>query len=131
MATTITVKNNDEFQEMIDRKDFIISKAIVEAILANLTTRKKHVHVLSVVINDGEEDVEDIYDITLERRYFTETLQENLKYYVERELYEACTQIVNAINTLTEKENGPKSTDTSLKPKTKKKTSGNTLEEKE
>lgn len=125
MATEITLNNSDEFQEMIDRKDFIIAKAIVEAILNNITTRKKHVHVLSINCVDDNAT----YDITLERRYFVETLQENLKYYVEKELYEECSQIVKAINQLTEKENGTESTNPIKERKTKKKASGDSLEE--
>jgi hypothetical protein len=116
MAIEITLNNSDEFQDMIDKKDFTISKAVVETILANLNTRKKHLHVLSVnCLEDGA-----TYDITLERKYFAETLQENLKYYIEKELYEDCSQIVEAINKLKEKEdNGIKNTDTNPKPKAK------------
>ena len=116
MAIEITLNNSDEFQDMIDRKDFTIAKAVVETILANLSTRKKHLHVLSVnCLEDGA-----TYDITLEKKYFAETLQENLKYYVEKELYEECSQIVEAINKLKEKENnGSKNTNTNSKPKTK------------
>lgn len=116
MAIEITLNNSDEFQDMIDKKDFTISKAVVETILANLNTRKKHLHVLSVnCLEDGA-----TYDITLERKYFAETLQENLKYYVEKELYEECSQIVEAINKLKEKEdNGNKNTDTNTKSKAK------------
>ena len=116
MAIEITLNNSDEFQDMIDRKDFTIAKAVVETILANLNTRKKHLHVLSVnCLEDGA-----TYDITLERKYFAETLQENLKYYVEKELYEECSQIVEAINKLKEKEdNGNKNTNTNPKQKTK------------
>ena len=116
MATEINLNNSDEFQDMIDKKDFTIAKAVVDTILANLNTRKKHLHVLSVnCLDDGA-----TYDITLERKYFAETLQENLKYYVEKELYEECTQIVEAINQLKEKEdNGSKNTNTNTKPKAK------------
>jgi hypothetical protein len=115
MAVEINLNNSDEFQDMIDRKDFTIAKAVVETILANLNTRKKHLHVLSVnCLEDGA-----TYDITLERRYFEETLQENLKYYVEKELYEDCTKIVEAINKLKEKDNGSKNTSTNPKQKTK------------
>jgi hypothetical protein len=115
MAVEINLNNSDEFQDMIDRKDFTIAKAVVETILANLNTRKKHLHVLSVnCLEDGA-----TYDITLERRYFEETLQENLKYYVEKELYEECSQIVEAINKLKEKDNGIKNTNTNTKSKTK------------
>lgn len=115
MAVEINLNNSDEFQDMIDRKDFTIAKAVVETILANLNTRKKHLHVLSVnCLEDGA-----TYDITLERRYFEETLQENLKYYVEKELYEDCSQIVEAINKLKEKDNGSKNTNTNSKSKAK------------
>jgi len=115
MAVEINLNSSDEFQDMIDRKDFTIAKAVVETILANLNTRKKYLHVLSVnCLEDGA-----TYDITLERRYFEETLQENLKYYVEKELYEECSQIVEAINKLKEKDNGSKNTNTNSKSKTK------------
>jgi protein-arginine kinase activator protein McsA len=116
MAIEINLNNSDEFQDMIDKKDFTIAKAVVDTILANLNTRKKHLHVLSVnCLDDGA-----TYDITLERKYFAETLQENLKYYVEKELYEECTQIVEAINQLKEKEdNGSKNTNTNSKSKAK------------
>jgi hypothetical protein len=116
MAIEITLNNSDEFQDMIDKKDFTIAKAVVDTILANLNTRKKHLHVLSVnCLEDGA-----TYDITLERKYFAETLQENLKYYVEKELYVECSQIVEAINKLKEKEdNGSKNTNTNPKQKTK------------
>jgi len=116
MAIEITLNNSDEFQDMIDKKDFTISKAVVETILANLNTRKKYLHVLSVnCLEDGA-----TYDITLEKKYFAETLQENLKYYVEKELYEECSQIVEAINKLKEKENnGNKNSNPNPKSKTK------------
>ncbi len=115
MAIEINLNNSDEFQDMIDRKDFTIAKAVVETILANLNTRKKYLHVLSVnCLEDGA-----TYDITLEKKYFAETLQENLKYYVEKELYEECSQIVEAINKLKEKDNGSKNTNTNPKQKTK------------
>jgi hypothetical protein len=104
MAIEFTLNNSEEFQEMVERRDFSISKAVVETILNNLNTRKQHVHVITVVcLEEGAE-----YDITLERKYFADTLQENLKYYVENEQYESCTKIVEAINYLKEKQNTPK-----------------------
>ena len=48
MVAEITVNNSDEFQELVDNKDIRISKAIVNGILDNVNTKKKHVHVLSV-----------------------------------------------------------------------------------
>ncbi len=48
MAVEITVQNSDEFQEMVDSKDFRISEAVVSGILKNINTKKRHVHVLSI-----------------------------------------------------------------------------------
>jgi protein-arginine kinase activator protein McsA len=99
MAGEITVNNYDEFQEMADNKDFRIAKAIVESILDNITTKKRNIHILSVAC------VEDnaVYDLTLDRKFFVDTLEENLKYYIEKEQYEQCQKIVDAINKLKEK----------------------------
>ena len=96
MAVEITVQNTDEFQEMVDNKDFRLSEAIVSGILNNINGKKKHVHVLSITCLEEEE----IYDITIERKYFAETLEENLPYYVREERYEECQKIVNIINEL-------------------------------
>ena len=60
------------------------------------SNKKKHVHVLSVTcLEEGE-----IYDITVERRHFAETLEENLPYYIREELYEDCQRIVETIGKL-------------------------------
>lgn len=96
MVAEITVNNTDEFQELVDQKDFRISKAIVDGILDNINSKKKHIHVLSVTcLEEGE-----IYDITVERKHFAETLEENLPYYIREEQYEECSKIVNTINEL-------------------------------
>ena len=124
MATEITLNNIDEFQQMVDRKDFIIAEAIVNSILNNVSTRKNNVHVLSVnCLEDAA-----TYDITLDRKYFIETLQENLQFFVERELYEKCSEIVNAIKQLEEKQqHGTEDTNTSKTRKSKKKETGSSL----
>jgi protein-arginine kinase activator protein McsA len=96
MVVEITVQNSDEFQEMVDNKDFRISEAVVGGILKNVNTKKKHIHVLS--IHCIEDDA--IYDITVERKYFAETLEENLPYYVREERYEDCRVIADTINVL-------------------------------
>ena len=99
MAGEITVNNSDEFQEMVDNKDFRIAEAIVEAILEKMNTKKKNVHILSVACVEDQA----IYDLTLDRKFFADTLEENLKYYIEQEKYEHCQKIVDAINKLKEK----------------------------
>ena len=96
MVAEITVNNSNEFQELVDNKDIRIAKAIVDGILDNINTKKKHIHVLSVTcLEEGE-----IYDITVERRHFAETLEENLPYYIREEQYEDCQRIVKTINDL-------------------------------
>jgi hypothetical protein len=96
MAVEITVQNTDEFQELVDNKDFRLSEAIVSGILNNISSKKKHIHVLSITCLEEEE----IYDITVERKYFAETLEENLPHYVREERYEDCQKIVNIISEL-------------------------------
>jgi len=96
MAVEITVQNTEEFQQMVDNRDFRISKAIVDGILKNMKGKKKHVHVLSVTCLEEEE----IYDITVERKHFAETLEENLPHYVREEQYEDCQKIADAIKEL-------------------------------
>ena len=96
MITEITVNNTDEFQLLVENKDFRISKAIVEGILKNISTRKKHIHVLSVTCLEEDE----IFDITVAREYFIETLEENLPHFVKEEEYEYCTKIIEAVKIL-------------------------------
>jgi hypothetical protein len=90
------VRTLEEFQDLVDNKNFGISQAIVGSILSNLKTRKKNVHVLSV--RCLEENT--IFDITLEKNNFSDTLKDNLKYFEEREMYEKCADITKAIETL-------------------------------
>ena len=87
------VSSTDEFQDWIDNKDFRIAEAIVEGILANLKSKKKYVHLLSVVV----EEENSIFDITVERKFFAETLEENIVHYVREERYEDCQRIANVI----------------------------------
>jgi hypothetical protein len=93
----IKVNTMEEFRNLVDKKHFSISQAIVSSILSNLKTRKKNVHVLS--IKCLEENT--IFDITLERTNFSETLKENLKYFEQHEMYEECIEIDKAIKALT------------------------------
>jgi len=96
MAVEITVQNNDEFQEMVNNKDFRISEAIVSGILSNIKSKKKNVHVLSVTCLDEA----SVYDITVDRKHFAETLEENLPHYVREEKYEDCRAIADTIEML-------------------------------
>ena len=99
MAKEITVNNSEEFQQMVVNKDFRIAKAIVESILSNINSKKRNIHILSVSCLEDQA----IYDLTLDKKFFVDTLEENLKYFIEQERYEQCQEIVNAINKLKEK----------------------------
>ena len=96
MALELNVNNIEEFQTMIDNKDFRISESIIKTILNNVNTKKKHVHIISINVLENNTTL----DITLEKKFFIETLEENLKYFIEHERYEDCQNIVNAINQL-------------------------------
>ena len=71
MATEITVNNNEEFEELIQNRDFKIADALVSTILKNLKGKKRHIHALSVVVKDDQ----SIYDITIDRNDFISTLE--------------------------------------------------------
>ena len=100
MATEISVFDSDEFEELVTQRDLRISKALVETILKNLKGRKRHLHALSVLIEQDQ----TIYDITIDRQEFVHTLEQNLPIYEKHELYEGCQEIVNAIKFLKDKE---------------------------
>ena len=81
---------------MVSQRDLRISKALVETILENLKGRKRHLHALSVLIEQDQ----TIYDITVDRQDFVITLEQNLPIYEKYELYEKCAEIVKAIGFL-------------------------------
>lgn len=96
MATEISVFDSDEFEDLVSQRDLRISKALVETILENLKGRKRHLHALSVLIEQDQ----TIYDITVDRQDFVLTLEQNLPIYEKYELYEKCAEIVKAIGFL-------------------------------
>ena len=96
MAAEINLNSSEEFQEMIDKKDFNISKAVVDSILGNLKSRKKNVHMLSVKCIEEN----TVFDITIEKVAFADTLKQNLAYFEKREMFEECIAINEAITTL-------------------------------
>lgn len=94
--TEFFVSSVTEFEDMVTDKDFRISEAIVNGIFANLETKKNNVHLLSIIV----EEENSIFDITIERKHFAETLEENLPHYVREEKYEDCQRIADTINEL-------------------------------
>lgn len=98
-VTEFKVDTFEAFQKLVDKKDFAISKAIVTAILSNLKTRKKLIPVIAVrCLTDNR-----IYDITVERKDFVDTLKENIQHFQDKEMYEQCAEITKAIEILNSK----------------------------
>lgn len=99
MAVEIEVFDSDEFEELVKQRDLRISKALVETILKNLKGRKRHLHALSILV----EQEQTVYDVTVDRRDFIITLESNLPILEENELYEKCAEVVKALEFLKEK----------------------------
>ena len=100
MVTEISVFDSNEFEELVAQRDLRISKALVETILNNLKGRKRHLHALSILVEQDQ----TIYDITIDRKEFINTLEQNLPIYEKHELYEGCAEIVKAIKFLKDKQ---------------------------
>jgi len=96
MVKRITVKNVEEFEEMLQKQDIKISKAIVEVALKNLKSKQRFVPILEVHVQDEE----TIFDITLDRNNLVETLKQNLEIFEAHEEYEGCARIASAIKEL-------------------------------
>jgi hypothetical protein len=86
----LTVDSPDEFQEMINNKDFKICKSIVEGVLANIETKKQHIHVLSVVNlednldkieNSNDQDEVDRRRVDLENEMVDKNLDKDIERY--------------------------------------------------
>ena len=98
MALEITVKNSEEFEELILNQDLDTSRALVETVLKNLKGKKRHVHALSVnVIEDSS-----VYDITIDRNDFPSVLIKNLTPLEKFEEFEMCAKIMKALDYLKE-----------------------------
>ncbi len=83
MPTYFKVKRYDDFLTMARYKDINIAKAIVDAILTNLETKKRHIHVFEIEV----EEEESVYDLTIDRNNFIDALEKNLTHYEKEELY--------------------------------------------
>ncbi len=92
----VTVKNGKELISLMEKGDYKISESLVENILINLKTNKKRIHVISVFCEEDNE----IYDLTLERNNFLDTLEKNLKIFECHEDYKGCAKILEAISQL-------------------------------
>jgi DNA-directed RNA polymerase len=99
MVKRIKVKNQEEFEEMLQNKDIKISKAIVEIALKNLNSKKRFIPILEIYL----EEEEQIFDITLDRKDMLQTLKQNLEIHELHEDYEGCARIALAIKEIESK----------------------------
>jgi hypothetical protein len=99
MALNLTVNNSNKFEELINNHDKEISQELVGVILKNIKGKKRHFPVLSVNVLEEE----SIYDITISRDDFLDTLKKQLPILEKYELYEICIEVVKAIKYLEEK----------------------------
>jgi protein-arginine kinase activator protein McsA len=95
----ITVKTHQEFKELIEGKRIDISKTIVKAIFDNINTTKKSIFIFHVNVLDDDA----VYELTLDRKDFIESLEKNLVIHERYEEYEVCAKILETIKILKEK----------------------------
>lgn len=96
MEVEFKVKNIQEWEKLCDENDIDISTTIINSILKNLKKRKRFVYILSVHL----EDTDEIFDISLDRKNFLETLKENLVTQENNDRFETCQEILVAIKFL-------------------------------
>jgi hypothetical protein len=99
MALKLKLESIEDFQQMMESKDIRITESIVGGILKNLNTKKKEIKVLSINFKDDD----SIFEISVDKEYFIETLEENLPIFAKEERYEDCQIIKNAIDKLKNK----------------------------
>ncbi len=94
--TELTVDSLEELNLMVESQDFILAKSIVEGILNTINTDEPQAHLLAITVkSEGA-----VYDITVAREDFAETLQQNLTHYIREEEYEQCRHIANTVEDL-------------------------------
>jgi|MDSW01.1.fsa_nt_gb hypothetical protein len=99
MVKEFSFETRDEFEKFVASKDKELSIAIVDGIAANFDSKKRHIHVVSIAIADEDH----IYDLTVDKQMFLDTLEQNLETLLEHELYEKCVEVKELIDKLKSK----------------------------
>lgn len=95
MNREIKISSIDNFEEEIEG-NLEISNIIVNTVLSNIDTTKRHIYTLSFIL----EDTGDTYDFTINRDCFRDTLNKNLYIQEKYEQYEICNKIIEALEKL-------------------------------
>lgn len=98
--TQFQVETFEDFLQLAENNDFRLAETIVRLILANLTTRKRFINVMSISVISTNE----IIELTADRKEFIEILKKNLVHFEKQELYEDCIKIKKAIEYLISKQ---------------------------
>lgn len=87
------VETSAEFKELIGGGDFRIRNAVVDSILGNINSRKKNIHLFSIACFEDDK----LFEVTLNKSYFLNTLKFNLPFFEAQEMYEKCEEIKKVI----------------------------------
>tara|TARA_R110001592_G_scaffold26674_10_gene99607 strand:+ start:2717 stop:3025 length:309 start_codon:yes stop_codon:yes gene_type:complete len=96
MTYSIKVKDEDEFENIINSKDKRLSTEIVSIILNNLDTKKRFINVLEIHLESSG----IVLNITADRENFIPTLKKNIDTLIFHEEYEICARVKEAIEYL-------------------------------
>ncbi len=99
MVKEFNFSTREEFDKFVASKNKDLSLAIIEVIQKNFNSKKKHIHVVSIAI----EEEDQIYDLTVDKKLFLHTLEENLDTLLKHELYEKCAEVKILIDKLKNK----------------------------
>lgn len=95
----LRVKSEADFYSRVKGGDLNLAIIIVDAILTNLDSKKKHNYIVTIELEEEEET----YDLTCHSDEFLFTLEKNLQILAEGEMYEKCQEVVEAIKYLKNK----------------------------
>ena len=95
MNREFKIKRAEHFEDEVEG-NIEISNIIVDTILSNINTTKRHIYAISITV----EDTGDTYDFTINRDCFRDTLNKNLYIQERFEQYEVCNKIVEALEKL-------------------------------
>lgn len=91
----IRKKDEDEFMDCIQNREFDLIEKMVNSILKAITNNKKKVDIFNVILSDGSEFV-----FTMYKPNYKECLENCIRDFEKQELYEKCTEIQQAIDSL-------------------------------
>lgn len=96
MITRLVFESLEQFEDLLENKDYNLATSFVDSMISNITSDKELIPVIEAYFE--EEDT--IYDFEVEKTNFIPNLKEFITIYEREEDYEGCLVISNAIKTL-------------------------------